>query len=223
MRPSLLRGLSWAVALLLAFPFPSEAIDTPLSDTAVREAYFLGQRHDETFALFLDKYTFHLPQPEKGPYVESITLLTPFAMMVEYSSKQLNYSAQQAQIDHKKMPEIVRVEVQIVMTESYGPYLMRPTGSRSGSPFGIELRPANFWQDFRVRLFQEDQLLKPLDSSGHPIYRCDDYGGCILSGAVIQFIYPAESFTGKSAIAQIDLPEGQGDPISVEFDLTALR
>jgi hypothetical protein len=39
--------LAWASGLLaafLAFPFESFAFDTPLSDTAIREAYFMGQR-----------------------------------------------------------------------------------------------------------------------------------------------------------------------------------
>ncbi len=41
---------------------PSCAFDTPLSDQAVREAYFLGQRRDETMATLLNKYTKFLLQ-----------------------------------------------------------------------------------------------------------------------------------------------------------------
>jgi hypothetical protein len=43
-----LRFLSCALTFALVFPFPAAAFDTPLSDTAVREAYFLGQRRDDT-------------------------------------------------------------------------------------------------------------------------------------------------------------------------------
>jgi len=34
-------------------------------------------------------------------------LLTPFALLVEYSSRQANYSAQQAALDHKAQDEAV--------------------------------------------------------------------------------------------------------------------
>ena len=37
------------IAATLLTP-PTFAFDTPLSDQAVREAYFLGQRHDESMA-----------------------------------------------------------------------------------------------------------------------------------------------------------------------------
>ena len=219
--PSQLHCASWLVSILLACPFPSPAIDSPLSDTAVREAYFLGQRRDETLGRFLDKYTLRLAEPKAGPYIQAVTLLTPFALLVDYSSRQSNYSAQQAQLDHKKMAEMIRLTVQISLTDSYGPYLMRPTGSRSGSPTGIQLRRSDFWRDFRVRLLSDDGLVKPSSGSGEPTYRCDDYGGCILSGAIVQFDYPAESVSGANARVEIEPPEGE--PIAVEFDLASLR
>jgi hypothetical protein len=70
-----------AVALLLA---PSSfAFDTPLSDEAIREAYFLGQRHDDSMAQLLNRYTIFLDQPDTGPYISSVTFLTPFALLVQ--------------------------------------------------------------------------------------------------------------------------------------------
>ena len=46
MAPTRLRLLSSLLAGALLVPSSSTAFDSPLSDTAVREAYFLGQRHD---------------------------------------------------------------------------------------------------------------------------------------------------------------------------------
>jgi hypothetical protein len=220
MTQSHLRFFSALVVVLLV-PLSLPAIDTPLSDTAVREAYFLGQRRDETLARFLDNYTLHLSPPDAGPYIQQVTLLTPYAVMAEFSSAQSDYSAQKAQIDHSKQPEFVRLLVQISLTDSYGPYLMRPSGSRSGSPVGIGFRPSNFWKDFRIRLFNDAGLVIPSDSTGQPTYMCDDQGGCILSGAIVQFEYPAASFDGKTATVQIDPPEGE--QVTVEFDLCSLR
>src|SRR4029077_20183905 len=93
-------------ALLLA---PSTfAFDSPLSDQAVREAYFLGQRHDETMANLLNKYTSFLPPPKSGPHIASVTFLTPFALLVQQSSQHTSgYSAQQAALDHRDQPEFV--------------------------------------------------------------------------------------------------------------------
>src|SRR5438034_4077976 len=57
-------------ALLLSTP--ALPFDTPLSDQAVREAYFLGQRTDQKIVDFFSGYTRHLPFPKAGPYVSEI-------------------------------------------------------------------------------------------------------------------------------------------------------
>src|ERR1700740_702115 len=89
----------FAVALLLT---PSAlAFDSALSDEAVREAYFLGQRHDESMARLLSRYTRYLPPPESGPHVYSVTFFTPFALLVRQSSRTSGSSAQQAERDHR--------------------------------------------------------------------------------------------------------------------------
>src|SRR5215475_5160327 len=97
--PSNHRPLALLLAALLAAS-PCLAFDTPLSEQAIREAYFLGQRHDDTLARFLSKYTRYLDAPRSGPHIASITFFTPFALAAEESSRRSNYSAQQAQIDH---------------------------------------------------------------------------------------------------------------------------
>ncbi|MGA3178699.1 MAG: hypothetical protein ABSE19_15340 [Candidatus Acidiferrum sp.] len=50
MAPTPLRTISCLLAISLAWALPCSALDTPLSDTAVRQAYFMGQRHDESLA-----------------------------------------------------------------------------------------------------------------------------------------------------------------------------
>jgi hypothetical protein len=200
---------------------PVLAFQSPLSDESVREAYFLGQRHDETFARFLDKYTKFLPLPKTGPHIASVTFFTPFALLVQQSSQHTSgYSAQQAAIDHRNQPEFVRIVVQILLTDSYGPFLARPTGSRSGSPVGIQLRSSDFWRDFKIQVSDGEKNLVLDSPTGNPIYRCDE-GGCVLTGANVQFDFPADLFTSGSAIIDVDPPEG--DSVSVEFDLDHLR
>jgi hypothetical protein len=208
-----------AAALLTA---PTFAFDTPLSDQAVREAYFLGQRRDESLVHFLDKYTKHLPPPKTGPHIASITFFTPFALLAQLSSEHsMGYSAQQAALDHKGQQESVKIIVQVLLTDTYPAFVPRPTGSRSGSPIGFVLRPSDFWKDFDVQVFSEDKELLSLSSTGEPNYSCSDNGGCILTGATIQFEFPATSFVSDTATVQVTPPEG--DPISIDFDLVSLR
>jgi hypothetical protein len=200
----------------------SFAFDTPLSDQAVREAYFLGQRRDETMAALLNKYTKFLPPAKFGPQIASVTFFTPFALLVQQSSQRTSgYSAQQAALDHRDQPEFVRIVVQIQLTDSYGPYIARPTGSRSGSPTGIAPRPYDFWKDFDFQVSSDDKKLRPFSSYGQPNFICSVDGGCTLTGATLQFDFSAEDFASGSAIIDVVSPEG--DPVTVDFDLDHLR
>jgi hypothetical protein len=217
-----LRLNSLALASLLLLSPSSGAFDTPLSDTAVREAYFLGQRRDDTLPKLLGKYVLHLPAPKTGPYIESVSFFTPYILTALNSSYQVSiYSAQQAQLDHLKTPEVVRIKIQIFLTESYPAYSAVAMGSDSHSPKGIFVRPSDFWRDFRLRTFQKkDVLVVPSSANGQPLFQCSD-AGCVLSGATLTFEYPAAAFTEPSATVQIDPPEG--DPVVVDFDLTSFR
>lgn len=221
MIPTRLRLTAVTLASILVLASSSSAFDSPLSDSAVREAYFLGQHRDEVFAKFLQKYVTALPQPKSGPHIASVSFFTPYALTAIYSSQQVSiYSAQQAQLDHQKQPELVRVVVQIWLTDSYGQYIVHPASSRSGSSKGFERRSYDFWRQFRVRVFQNDRFMVPMNAHGEPNVRCGD-DGCDLTGAALTFEYPADAFTENTATVQIDPPEG--DPVVVDFDLTAFR
>jgi hypothetical protein len=131
-----LRFLSCLLATLLAAPYPVAAFETPLSDTAVREAYFIGQRHDESAARFFDKYYRHLPPPKTGPYISSIAFLTPYALMAQLSNRRaFGYNAQQAELDHRRMIETVKIVIEIQLTDSYPAVKPNPVGETSGTPW----------------------------------------------------------------------------------------
>ena len=219
--PSAFRPSLALLTAALLLSTPTLAFDTPLSDTAVREAYFLGRRHDDSLGKLLDKYVLHLQPPKTGPYIESVSFFTPYILTALNSSQQVSiYSAQQAQLDHLKTPEVVRVTIQIFLTESYSAYSAIVEGSDSHLPKGVFVRPPDFWRDFRLRVFQEDEMVIPTSADGHPLFQCSD-GGCTLVGATLTFEYPAAAFTDTSASIQIDPPEG--DPVVVDFDLTSFR
>ncbi|MGC1417851.1 MAG: hypothetical protein WA817_21365, partial [Candidatus Acidiferrum sp.] len=183
---------------------------------------FLGQRHEQDFTDLMAKYTQRLPTPETGPDISSITFLTPFALVAQVSSQRtMNYSAQQAEQDHRNQQEIVRVIIQIQLTATYGALIPRPMDPHSGAPIGYAQRPSDFWKDFQVAVLVKDKSIPPLDASGDPFFSCDGDGGCVISGATLQFDYPADAFTSDTATIQIFPPEG--DPVSVDFDLSSLR
>jgi hypothetical protein len=216
------RSIATVLAATLLLSPSSFAFDTPLSEQAVREAYFLGQRHDDSLTRFLEKYTRFLEPPKTGPHIASVTFLTPFALVAQISNQHsMGYSAQQAAIDHRGQQESVKITVQIYLTESYGALIPRPTNSRSGSPTGFVQRPSDFWKDFDVQVFVDDKLINSFASSGEPTYACAYDGACNLTGASIQFEFLAASFTSDTATIQVTPPEG--DPIAVDLDLTQLR
>ena len=206
-------------ALLLCQPL--FAFQTPLSDTAVREAYFLGQRHDQSVSDFFAKYAKTLPAPQYGPYVSTIRFLTPYAQVVSLSgNRSTGYSAQQAERDHRADAETVVVSVDIYLTDSYGAFLTAATDSGSRSPVGLTPRSSDFWRDFDVSVSSDSHTLWPQDTSGQPIYNCSEYG-CSLAGATITLTFAAAKFPPDSITVDVVPPEG--DEVNLDFDLTSLR
>jgi hypothetical protein len=220
--PLHLKSLACLLATALLLPASSFSMDTPLSEETVRDAYFLGQHHDQTLNVFLAKYLKSLPMPKTGPDIASISFLTPFALLAQESSQRtMNYSAQQAEQDHRSQQEIVRIVIQIQLTVTYGALMPTPTSSSSGSPVGFIQRPPDFWKDFEIQVLDKERALIPLSSTGDSVYSCDINGGCTLSGATVQFEFRASAFKSDSPTVQVTPPEGE--PVSVDFDLTRLR
>jgi len=220
MSSSLKPFASLLAATLFIVP-PSFAFDTPLSDTAIREAYFLGQRRDDSMARFLNRYTKFLSAADSGPQIYSVTFLTPYALVVLQSGQRPNYSAQQAEKEHHPDDEAVAITVEILLTASYPATIAKPTGSRSGAPIGFQVRSPDFWKAFNYSVFDGDNEFKADDITGEPTYACGSDGGCTLIGAKVHFQLPAKSFTSDTATVAID-PK-VADPTYVDFDLTRLR
>jgi hypothetical protein len=199
----------------------SLAFNSPLSGEAIREAYFLGQRRDESTARFLAKYKLALAVPKTGPYVASVELLTPFARAVLRSSQQtVGYSAQQAEQEYREKEESVAIRIEVLLTQSYGPLFAYPTGPRSGSPVGFTLRSGDFWKDIEVQVMVDDKVVKPARVSGVPNYMCGEYG-CGLTGATIGMEFPVAAFNSNTATVRVSPP--MGPEVVADFDLTALR
>jgi hypothetical protein len=221
MRSSLFRQSFSVLAACTLLATPAFAFHFPLSSEAVREAYFLGQRRDDSMARCLDTYARHLAAPKTGPYISSIQFLTPFAQLIRHSSEHsLGYSAQQAEQDHHGDKETVEISVEILLTNTYGAFLTDPAPARPSSPYTYRLRSAGFWSDFQVQVFEGDKIIEPSSYNGKPNYLCSE-GGCTLSGATILLDFPAAAFDSDSVTIEVTPPEGE--PVATDFDLTHLR
>jgi hypothetical protein len=220
MRSRLMPLAAMAVSFLLISP--ASAFVIPLSDEAIREAYFLGQRNDGKTSEFFEKYTHHPPFPEEGPHVASVQFQTPYAYIVELSRQHgLGNSAQDALQEYKKHGDVVRVIINIEFTPSYGALIDTPIHSRSGPTNGYQLRSSNFWRDFSYRLFQRDALIEPLDIRGE-----GTYGGSgestVLVGAIVTVLYDASKISPTDdADVVVDTTAGQQSVTT--FDLASLR
>ena len=176
--PSSFRScLAVFAAGLLFVPF-SSAFQSPLSDETIRDAYFLGQRNNESTADFFASYLKTLPLPKSGPYISEVELYTPYSQLVEWSRiHSVGYSAQQAARDYHATSDSIFVRIRIDFTSTYGAFelyrsgrLIEPHKDSPATP-----RP-DYYRDFRAGLFQKDQWVEPIriqivpagwPSSGH--------------------------------------------------------
>jgi hypothetical protein len=217
-------GLLTPVLLALCLALPSLlAYDTDLSDTAVREAYFLGQRNDEKTRTFFEPYTRHLPLPKSGPYISEIHLLTPLAQVVKVSSRTTSgYSAQQAHIDYRDRGDSLLLEVHIEFTPTYNQMAERRSSNNSKGEKGTVSRSEDFWQDFRYGIKQKEDWIEARSMRGDPEYeRSDRYGSNGLIGAWVYLDFDTRNVPSDDTEVHVVTPDGQD--VTVTFDLSKLH
>ena len=217
MLPSFFRRSLAILAAALLLTSIASPCEVPLSDEAVREAYFLGQRHDETTARLLETYRRYFPVPKSGPHVFVVELFTPYALAVESSRQHsLGYSAQQAKLDYRARGDSLRVGVYVRYTSTYG----------AGFPYSPNKvpGPTGTWKDFQVRLMLNGKTLE---------YRTVRYEGTRMgtgggkgagsraTGFIIWQEYDASNPISTDATVEIDTPDGQH--VVASFDLASLR
>jgi len=214
------RSILAAVVTVFVAAAPLSAFQYPLSETASRSAYFLGQRHDETIGEFFAGYSKHLPPPKSGLYVSDISFLTPFAQLVEFSGHQSIYSAQQAELDGTRKFPNVEIAVYIYFNNpGVFSIAVKPSSSSTGAALPADL--GSSWREYTVHVFDGEELREPATISGQSQFRCSNHGGCLRVGVAIYLSLPAEVFISSSASVEVTTPDDQ--LISVGFNLNSLR
>jgi hypothetical protein len=217
--PSIFRpALSFLLCAAVLAP-SSFSFDLPLSDQAVREAYFLGQRNDDKMTQALAPYTKRLPLPERGPYMSEIALFTPYAQIIDISRHQSgHYNAQQAQQDYRDRGDTRLLFVRIEFTATYSYPQAVASASRLAKEQGISLQPQDFWKDFRLGLSQDGTWIGPLSERAEALYNRGEGG---LGGAVVWLQFDARDVASTEASVEVDSPDGQH--VVAVFDLARLR
>jgi len=216
--------LSAVFTIFLLAPQHTAALETPLSDIAVREAYFLGQRNDQKTAEFLKLYTRSFPLPDNGPYISEIHLLTPYAQVVANSSRHsTGYSAQQAAADYHGRGDTLLVEVRIEFTVTYTYEDAVRASTDAAGEQNRHLDPEDFWQAFRFGLSEGDQTFEARDRYADPVYGRASPGdaSATLRGAVVRLEFDAGQF--ESQIAQVEVVTPAGQHVRAEFNLAKLH
>ena len=216
--------ISALAAILLVWP-PSAVFGANLSDEAVREAYFLGQRNDEKTTRFLETYRRRLPMPKSGLYVSEIELFTPYAEAVDLSRQRtFGCSAQQAAQEYRDRGDVFRLRVRVFFTDTYSQRTYAQAATQKDGrklKLGQDARShSSGWQGFQVQLWQKDRLIEPLEIPGVPVFRGYTVGGASYGFDVVLH-YDGDDLASDNIEVVVLTPDGQRTV--AEFDLATLR
>lgn len=221
MRNPFVRSFRLAALFLSALlSRPVFAYDSLLQPESIRDAYFLGRRHDENTAAFLAKYLKRLPLPEKGPHVSEIALYTPYAQVVLNSWRNASiYSAQQAEQDYRTNGDAIRVRVMIEFTPTFNTtqgIKMSADKDATGNQ-GLVRRTKDFWREFQYELRQKEKSVNPRSVEGKPIYSDDDG----ITGAEVLLLYDAVDVASEDTTFDVYTPDDHH--VIAKFNLAELR
>jgi hypothetical protein len=198
-----------ALAVWIAlYPQLGFAYSHRLTESEVRDAYFLGQDSERATA-FLSQYVQNLPVPNTGPQVAQIELRTPYAQVVAVSQQHpTGYSAQRAAEDYKARGNTLLVRAQVMFTPTYSN------------------RPDDFWRDVSIAAVQGDRIAPKsvggqLVYTGQPIYTTNRDGTSWAIGADVYAVFDVANLSSDSV--QIEVVPPEGPPVHATFDLDKLH
>lgn len=142
-------------------------------------------------------------------------------MIVSSHEHSVGYSSMSAEQDYGKNPDTVQVRVQILSTATYAigsqgvatEILTPPTCQGVQRMNAVE----DCFRGFRFG-FRQGETIKPKSSYGVPLYRGEP---SILIGADIWFVFSTADIASAPFQVTVSTPDGQ--TVSAEFDLAALR
>jgi hypothetical protein len=223
-------GLAMIVTIVLPLITlaPSvNAYEGALNASALHEAYVLGQRNDQATANFLAPYNKQTSEGTPGgPHIAEIEILTPFAQVVDRSRQKLSdYTEQKAAQDYQHEGNTVIVRVLLMLPAAYPKREAAAGEATSNSSIqNSELRPENFWQNFRFNVKQHGKILPPRSIHNVPVYSAaTKETPSALDGATVFLEYDARDVLSDLITVEVTAPDAHAQPITAEFDLRKLR
>ena len=173
------------LSLVLAFTRPACAYDIPLSESAIRDAYFLGKRTGGLNAEFIASYSRQIPQLKQGNCTSTARVETPFLKVAIHSSDMPNYSAQAAVKDFFGKTLAFDVHLDICYTTH---------------------APQNA---IRFKIIQNKKEMAPLSVQRSPYEERTEFGALPPNGEQIDLEFKAEALGSSDLTIVIDTPDGQ--------------
>jgi hypothetical protein len=216
-----------AVAVLGLLPVSSDAYDTQLDSRAIHEAYVLGQRNDKSTGDFLNAYVSQITEPQNGPHIAEIELLTPYAQIVDESRRNTDahFSEAQAAEAYKQNAPTVKVNVTILLPAAYP---KAAEGSAAPTPppaTGSEkkaMQPENFWQNFQFHLKQGGKAIPSRAINNQSIHStATNAAPAVLDGENVWLEFDAKDVAPTDTTIEVVTPDGR--VIKANFDLQKLR
>jgi hypothetical protein len=198
------QSVAWKVFAAVGIAaLSAAAYDNPLSNQSVREAYFLGQRRDDSTAKLLSQYVKRLPATNAPWQVAEIEVRTPYQQVVLRSRQSLpGYSAQQAWEEYRKRSAqiVVRIYLATAITQL--------------------IVHEDAWRQFKFKVEQGKEI-RPAAITGWPVYLFADQGLPRIVGAEVYLELDAARVSSGPLRVEVKSPEGETS--SLEFDLSRLR
>ena len=196
-----------SIAVLAACLFTAPAFagyEYPLQSPEIRNAFFLGQRADNTPSEFLSNYTHRITQQQTGTYsISEVDVLTPYAQIVRRGAKNIPGDSEvQTETDLHAHPLSFIVQVTLVQDLVY-------TGDA-----GLVI-PQGPQPDFSIEL-EQAQSMAPLR-----VTKTSFGGGRCPCGMVIKAEFDPAKITSAPLHITVHTPDGRS--VSADFDLSKLK
>lgn len=202
------------------------AYEKELDEQKIHEAYVLGQRNDKATGDFLAAYAAQITEPQNGPHIAQIELLTPYAQIVDVCRRRAadGYPEAQAVQDYQSHGKSVRLHVLIMLPAAYPKAAESPGAPATPSATGIqkrELTPENFWQNFQFHLKQNGKPIASRSISNVPVHStATSNAAAVLDGENVWLEFDAKDVASDLTAVEVVTPEGKA--IKASFDLKKL-
>lgn len=186
-----------SVLLAFSLAIPAWAYDVPMSESSIRDDYFLGTRTGGLNLEFVSRYTLSIRELKQGTCTSAVRVETPFLQIAKYSSGVPNYSAQDAVQEFRGKHLTFRLSLDIC--------------------YETEAPP----DSVKFEIIQHKKVLDPLSVASAPYAEPTEYGYLPPNGEQIALEFTAASIDSSDLTIVIDTPDGQH--AESVFDLQSIR